>query len=129
MEDRVKFIMECLKCTEEEAKDVIAYDKAIDKAKATDRLDHDLTLEQEKMAKKFANVTTHKKPVIPENGPRPRKANATKREMIEQIAEIFSGYKDFTIKNPERLVAFMGDNGKVYTITLAETRKASVADV
>ena len=44
--------MEGLKCSEDEAKEIFAYDKAIDKAKAKDRLEHDLSIEQEKEAKK-----------------------------------------------------------------------------
>lgn len=132
MDKVIENIMSALQCTEEEARDIVAYDKAVDKAKNKDelaKLPHALPPEKEEVAKKYAKVSTHKKPVIVQDGPRPRKENATKREMVAMIAEIFKDYEDFAVKNPERLVAFKGANGKVYTITLAETRKASVAEV
>ncbi len=131
MDKVIQNIMDALQCTEEEAKDIVAYDNAVDKAKNKAdlaKLPHALPPEKEEVAKKYAKVSTHKKPVVPENGPRPKKANATKAEYIQMIAEVFSGYEDFTILNPERLIGFKGDNGKVYTVTLTETRNANVAD-
>lgn len=132
MDKVIENIMSALQCTEEEARDIVAYDKAVDKAKNQAdmaNLPHALPPDKEKVARQYAKVSTHKKPVIVQDGPRPRKENATKREMVTMIADIFKDYEDFAIKNPERLVAFKGTNGKVYTITLAETRKASVAEV
>lgn len=132
MDKVIENIMSALQCTEEEARDIVAYDKAVDKAKNQAdmaNLPHALPPDKEKVARQYAKVSTHKKPVIVQDGPRPRKENATKREMVAMIADIFKDYEDFAIKNPERLVAFKGTNGKVYTITLAETRKASVAEV
>jgi malate/lactate dehydrogenase len=132
MDKVIENIMSALQCTEEEARDIVAYDKAVDKAKNQAdmaNLPHALPPDKEKVARQYAKVSTHKKPVIVQDGPRPRKENATKREMVAMIAEIFKDYEDFAVKNPERLVAFKGANGKVYTITLAETRKASVAEV
>lgn len=132
MDKVIENIMSALQCTEEEARDIVAYDKAVDKAKNQAdmaNLPHALPPDKEKVARQYAKVSTHKRPVIVQDGPRPRKENATKREMVAMIADIFKDYEDFAIKNPERLVAFKGANGKVYTITLAETRKASVAEV
>ena len=132
MDKVIENLMSALQCTEEEARDIVAYDKAVDKAKNQAdmaNLPHALPPDKEKVARQYAKVSTHKKPVIVQDGPRPRKENATKREMVAMIAEIFKDYEDFAVKNPERLVAFKGANGKVYTITLAETRKASVAEV
>ena len=136
MDKVIENLMSALQCTEEEARDIVAYDKAVDRAdnkEKMDKLPYGLPPDKEKVARQYAKVSTHKKPakkpVIVQDGPRPRKENATKREMVAMIAEIFKDYEDFAVKNPERLVAFKGANGKVYTITLAETRKASVADV
>lgn len=132
MDKVIENIMSALQCSEEEARDIVAYDKAVDKAKNQAdmaNLPHALPPDKEKVARQYAKVSTHKRPVIVQDGPRPRKENATKREMVAMIADIFKDYEDFAIKNPERLVAFKGANGKVYTITLAETRKASVAEV
>ena len=131
MDKVIENIMSALQCTEEEARDIVAYDKAVDKAdnkEKMDKLPYGLPPDKEKVARQYAKVSTHKKPVIVQDGPRPRKENATKAEYIQMIAEIFKDYEDFTMLNPERMVGFKGGNGKVYTITLTETRNASVAD-
>ena len=131
MDRVIENIMSALQCTEEEARDIVAYDKAVDKAdnkEKMDKLPYGLPPDKAKVARQYAKVSTHKKPVIVQDGPRPRKENATKAEYIQMIAEIFKDYEDFTMLNPERMVGFKGGNGKVYTITLTETRNASVAD-
>ena len=50
-DDRIDQIVDLLGCSIEEAKQVIADDKAIDKG---ERMSFDLTPEQEKRAKKYA---------------------------------------------------------------------------
>ena len=83
MEEKIKKLMASLKCTREEAIDIIESDKAIDKG---ERVYFDLDKDAEKQAKKWANVgektkkTERKAPV--------RKENATKSAII---AEITSG--------------------------------------
>lgn len=119
-------IMEGLKCSEDEAKEIFAYDKAIDKAKAKDRLEHDLSLEQEKEAKKIANVKEHK-PTAYKWTTRERKKNPTKSAIIKEIAEFLkensaNACENVEITNSERQIAFtIGENN--YEFTLVQKRK------
>ena len=69
-------IMRILKVSEEEADEILEYDKRIDRG---ERVEYDLPPELEKMAKKFANVTTHKKPIVLDTKPREKKTKRFKR--------------------------------------------------
>jgi hypothetical protein len=79
-EKQIQRIMSGLKCSREEAIEIIQADKAIDRG---ERMDFDLDKETEKEAKKYANVrektvrTPKKTPV--------RKENATKSQIIADI--------------------------------------------
>ena len=123
---QIQRIMEGLKCSEDEAKEIFAYDKAIDKAKAKDRLEHDLTIEQEKEAKKFGNVKEHKQTAYKWTT-RERKKNPTKSAIIKEIAEFLkensvNACENVEITNPERQIAFViGENQ--YEFTLVQKRK------
>ena len=55
---RVEMLMKKLGCTEEEALDLIAYDKAVDKGQKTQ---YDLTDEQKKVEKAMKNSDVHAK--------------------------------------------------------------------
>jgi hypothetical protein len=57
-ESQKEKLMRILGCTEAEAEDIIASDKAIDKG---ERVYFDLDVETEKQMKKYINVDTHKK--------------------------------------------------------------------
>lgn len=128
MDEQVRNLMARLKCTEEEALDIIAYDKAVDKATTKaqmDALPYDLTPEQKAVAKKMTNIGTKtvkgKKPVIV--GARPRKENPTKQSLIACLAEALKaqGVDDLEITNKERLVEFKVE-GQKYTVTLTANR-------
>ena len=115
----IENLMNLLNCTEEQAKDIIACDKAIDKG---ERVYFDLDKEQEKVAKKFANIGTHKATGEPTE--RKRKENPTKATIISEIAELLNakGYDLVEITNKERQIAFkFGEND--YEITLTQKRK------
>lgn len=112
--------MQGLKCSEEEAIEILEYDKCIDKG---ERMEYDLSPEQEKLAKKFANATEHKKPFVPKLDKRPRKENATKKGIISDLLDFLTtqGYDNPTIKNAEREIEFyVGDTS--YSITLIQHR-------
>ena len=85
MEEKIKKLMASLKCTREEAIEIIECDKAIDKGQ---RVYFDLDKDAEKQAKKWANVgentkkTERKAPV--------RKENATKSAINAEIAQILT---------------------------------------
>ena len=120
VETQVQKLMRILNCTEEEALQVLADDKAIDQGQ---RMSFDLTAEDEKKAKKYANTGTRKA----SNTPKVRKENPTKSGIITEIATFLMENSDFSpenveITNKERQIAFkIGDNA--YELTLVQKRK------
>ena len=116
-------MMRLLGISAEEAEKMLADDCAIDKG---ERMDFDLTKEQEKVAKKMANVTTKKAPTV-YNFERKRKENPTKAAIISEIAEFLTknsenACQDVKITNKERQVSFkIGEND--YELTLVQKRK------
>lgn len=120
VETQVQKLMRILNCTEEEAKQVLADDKAIDQGK---RMDFDLSVEDEKKAKKYANTGTRKA----SNTPKVRKENPTKAGIIAEIATFLMENGTFSIENveilnKERQIGFkIGENA--YELTLVQKRK------
>ena len=119
-ETKVQKLMRILNCSEEEALQVLADDKAIDQGQ---RMSFDLSAEEEKKAKKYANTGTRKA----SNTPKVRKENPTKSGIITEIATFLMENSDFSpenveITNKERQIAFkIGDNA--YELTLVQKRK------
>lgn len=116
-------IMRILKVSEEEADEILEYDKRIDKG---ERVEYDLPPEQEKMAKKFANVTTHKKPIVLDTKPRERKADDVKIGLIESLFNHLNGNENIkcenvTITNKSKTISFVL-NGETYEIDLKRKR-------
>lgn len=110
--------------SEMEALDVVACDHEIDRGIAQE---FDLDPEREKMAKKFANATTKKKPTVYDFKQRERKANPTKASIIAELAKFLAedsenACESVNITNKERQIAFrIGDND--YELTLVQKRK------
>jgi hypothetical protein len=127
METQVEKIMRLLHCTEEEAKQVIADDKAIDRG---ERMAFDLSPEQEKAAKKMANAGTRKAPPVYnfDTSKKVRKENPTKSAIIAELAKFLeenseNACKNVNITNKERMIAFsVGENN--YELTLIQKRKS-----
>ena len=116
-------IMRILKVTEEEADEILEYDKRIDRG---ERVEYDLPPEVEKMAKKFANVTTHKKPMVLDTKPRERKADDVKISLIDSIYAHLNGNENIkcenvTITNKSKTISFVL-NGETYEIDLKRKR-------
>ena len=117
-------IMNILKCSEEEAEDIIKWDKVIDQG---GRTPYDLDPETEKMAKKMANVRERKKPTNYDFSKRERKANPTKGGIIAELAQFLTEKSQFAtenveITNKERMIAFkIGEDS--FEITLIQKRK------
>ena len=117
-------IMRVLKVSAEEADEILKSDKAIDKG---ERMEFDLTPEQEKMAKKFANTHERKRPMVLDNKPRERKANPTKGGIISELATFLTENSQFStenveITNKERQISFkIGD--ETFELTLVQKRK------
>lgn len=123
-EKQIENIMANLKCTREEAEDVIKWDKVIDQG---GRTPYDLDPEAEKMAKKMANVRERKKPTVYDFKQRERKSNPTKGGIISELHKFLVEMSEFAtenveITNKERQIAFkIGEDA--FELTLVQKRK------
>lgn len=140
-EEQKKRIMTALKCTEEEALDVIKNDEIIDKG---GRTEFDLPKEQEKQIYKdyvHAHTKTTKGKQMLEVGEtvkksptvykfdkkNPRAENTTKSGIIAELFKFFNENAEISaenveILNKERQIAFVvGENS--YELTLVQKRK------
>lgn len=114
--------MKSLHCSKEEAEQIIADDKAIDRG---ERMDFDLSPEAEKQAKKYANTGT--RDTKGQKTERKRKENPTKAGIIAEIASFLTemsanACENVEITNKERQIAFkIGENA--YELTLVQKRK------
>lgn len=112
-------IMANLQCTEEEAQEILAYDKAIDKGEKTP---HDLTPAQNKVAQSYTRTGT-RKPTVYKFDKKERKPNEPKRELIEVLAAALASSADaLEVTNPERQIDFSWAGTK-YRIVLSAPRK------
>ena len=120
METRKEKLMRELRCTEQEALDIIKYDEMIDKGLP---VPFDLSKEDAKVAAKFANTGTKKQSNTTQTK-RNRKENATKAEIISKLSEFLTeNIAKNTILNPERQISFnLGE--ETYELTLIQKRKA-----
>ena len=119
-ESQKEKLMRILGCTEEEALDIIAQDKAIDQGK---RVEFDLDPEREKMAKKMANAGTRKPTVYKfDTKDKKRKENPTKAGIIEYLSECLKDYDNVVITNKERQITFSTADEN-YELTLVQKRK------
>ena len=124
-ETQTEKIMRLLKCTKEEAEDVIATDKMIDRG---ERTPYDLDPEKEKeIIKAFVNTKTKKAPTVYKFDKRERKPNATKGSIITELAKFLeneseNAVSNLNIVNAERIIAFsIGDDN--FELTLTQKRK------
>lgn len=123
MENQKDKLMRILGCSEAEALDIIAYDKAVDKGQPTA---YDLTKEQQEVVRKMKNVDT-KAPRTYTFTKRERKPNEAKREIIAGLYEfitnaIVDDASDATVTNVERQITFtLGDES--FELTLVQKRK------
>ena len=118
-ESQIERIMNGLKCSREEAEQILADDKAIDRG---ERMSFDLDKETEKQAKKWANTGT--RAVASEKTERKRKENPTKASIISEIANFLTenGYDSVEITNKERQIALkVGENA--FELTLVQKRQ------
>lgn len=128
-EQEITKLMSKLDCTREEALDIIATDKEINRGKDPFPLD----AEQKKVVQKMLRTTGTRKTKNPtiykfEDG-RQRKANPQKEAIISELAQLLneSSQNDYTnieITNKNRQIAFsIGE--KSFELTLVEKRKKS----
>jgi len=126
--DQIARIMAGLGCTEAEAREIYSYDCEVDHAKAGDKLEHDLTAEQQKVAQKMTRTGTR---TMKETGlrltKRERKPNELKAAIISAFATFLAQTDEFSaenveITNKERMIAFES-GGERFEITLTQKRK------
>lgn len=115
-------IMSGLKCSEEEAREVLEYDKAVDKGEKTV---YDLSPEKERVAKQYTRAD--RKPTAYKFTKRTRKPNAEKGAIIAGLVNYLTTTEDFQtdaveVVNKERQVRFTS-GGEVFEITLVQKRK------
>lgn len=112
----VEELMKTLNCSEEEAKDIIETDKAIDRGADP----FPLTAEQEAVEKKMRQAD-RKKEKVPRKVE--RKANADKREIMQVLDDALCDLvDDVTLVNVERQIDFIYNDVK-YRIILSVPRK------
>ena len=112
-EKQVQKLVNALHCSPEEALQIIADDKRIDRGEKLFELPPELAIGAKKarQAPRKANYTPTKR----ERKPQPEKAEICSA-MMEGLAEL--GVADFNITNPEREFLFT-HNGTKYKVTLA----------
>lgn len=120
-------IMKTLNLTSEEADEMLAYDKMVDRTNGG--LEYDLTKEQQKQAIKDAHKgqdRTKKStgPTVYKFNQRERKVNLPKQEIISKLNDFLLelGMENVTITNKERQLAF-SSNGENFELTLVQKRK------
>lgn len=111
--------------TEQEELELLAYDKAVEGS--NQKLEYDLSNEQNKIAQKFAHAGVRKQPTVYKFTPRQRKPNATKGGIIAELAEFLEKNSQFSVENlqitnKERQITFkIGEN--TFDLTLIQKRK------
>lgn len=120
--EQIKRIAEGLKVSIEEATQIYASDKEIDRGKAQE---FDLPPEQVKIGQKYCHTGTRKAPPVYKFDKRERKQNPTKAGIVKYLAEClaeFEGVSDLDIANKERLITF-AFGGENFDLTLVQKRK------
>lgn len=118
MANTIENLMKVLGCTAEEAREILEDDKKVDKG---EKMDFDLTPEQEKESKK-ARSTGTKKPTAYKFEKKARKENPTKRELIQRIFKVFAKEDNAEITNPERVITFTVGEDR-FEVILQQKRK------
>lgn len=120
--EAIKRIQNGLKCSETEAREVYAYDRAVDRDEKTE---FDLTPEQQKNVSKLTRAD--RKPTVYNLNKRERKPNATKGAIIAALAAWLTDGTNFKVEgleitNKERQVKF-SSAGETFELTLVQKRK------
>lgn len=117
---KVAKLQKSLKCSYEEAVQIIADDEEVDKMTSTKQLESDLTAEQKKVAKKSRQTGTKAKT---ESKPRERKADLAKAKLIKEVARTLTELNaEVEITNTEREINFQYGDRK-FKILLTATRE------
>lgn len=122
MNNEITKLMKALDISEQEAKELIAFDKEVEQDKSY--TDKNLTPEQRAVEKKMRQ-TTAKKPTVYkwDNRGKCRKADDTKLSIIAKLAEFIKANFDenAVIENEQRLIQFEFEEKK-FDLTLIKKR-------
>lgn len=124
MDEQIDRLMDLLDCDEETAKSIIEDDKRIDKGEKL----FELSKEQkavEKQCRQAPHEKKEKTPMIPNLPKKERKADDTKRGLIELLAEVIKeqpACNTIEITNKERQIDFEW-GGRKLRIVLSAPRK------
>ena len=121
MEEQIEKLMDMLDCDEETARSIIEDDKRIDKGEKL----YELTKEQKAVEKQCRQAPHEKRPMVPNLTKRERKADDTKRGLIELLAETIKNQPacaELDITNKERQIDFDW-GGRKLRIVLSAPRK------
>lgn len=118
-DEAVKKIMGILGCSEQEAQDVVATDKKIDKGEKL----FSLNPEEEKASKKARRAPTV---YNFDTSKRKKVENLVKRDLIQQLFQFLNSLNEvitnIQVVNPERIISF-DVQGNTYEFTLVQKRK------
>ena len=118
-DEAVKKSMGILGCSEQEAQDVIATDKKIDKGEKL----FPLNPEEEKASKKARRAPTV---YNFDTSKRKKVENLVKRDLIQQLFQFLNSLNEvitnIQVINPERIISF-DVQGNTYEFTLVQKRK------
>ncbi len=123
MNEAIEKMMKILGCSEDEARQLVADDAAIDKGEKL----FELSDEQKKASKKARSTGTKKRPTAYKFEKRERKPNEVKRWIIDRLRILCEGWElngdalDVKVTNIERTIDFNID-GRAFTLTLTEHR-------
>ena len=125
MTEQIKNLMRSLQISEAEAREIIEYDKAVDKAKPKEKLKYDITDEQEKETRKYRQA--ERKHTVYDFSKRERKPNILKGNLIQLLFNFLSTQTEYEIENceitnKERMICFECD-GEKFDLTLVQKRK------
>lgn len=122
MDKQVEQLMELLGCSEEQAKQVINDDKAIDKMTVSE-CESDLSQEQKATAKKARQGD--RKPTVYNFSTKERKADLDKAHLIHLLADclcmVTKSEEDLVVTNAERQIDFVY-NGRKFRVVLSASR-------
>ena len=123
MNEAIEKMMKILGCSEDEARQLVADDAAIDKGEKL----FELSDEQKKASKKARSTGTKKRPTAYKFEKRERKPNEVKRWIIDRLRILCEGWElngdalNVQVTNIERSIDFNID-GRAFTLTLTEHR-------
>lgn len=126
MEEQIQRIMKGLKCSEAEAREIYASDKAVDKLTAKE-VESDLTQEQKEVVKDMRHCHTRTAPTIYSFEKKAPRANPTKEGVISAVSAFLkeNGYDSVEIINKQGEISFnIGETNYSLKLTAHRNKKA-----